>query len=264
MAVTHLDPSAAFLPALAERCADDILALFAAEPVIEDPRHGSVSGRDAVREYVGAQADWMREHSVDLDPPRTTVGSGLSITEFLARLTVDGNRTELPIAVVAELAAESAGSTRGLRAIRVYHSNWPLEGRHRLRSPIVPADPHLRLPDVIAEYMDGLHTANLARSESVFERDAYFREPSGGDYVYRGSDGIRDAYGAFYKVGPIFLEHCTVIDDGVACGVEFIAVGWGPRKFEPQAGVAVYERGRSGKLAAARVYDDVDVDLGLK
>jgi hypothetical protein len=29
-----------------------------------------------------------------------------------------------------------------------------------------------------------------------------------------------------------------------------------------QAGVAVYERGRTGRLAAARVYDDVDPPLG--
>jgi len=264
MAVTSVDPSAVFVPALADGRADEILSLFAAEPRIDDPRHGAVVGAEAVRKYVAAQASWMRDLSFHVQPIRTTLGSGRSITEFLARLTVDGNETELPIAVVAELAPGSGARTGGLRAIRVYHSNWPLEGHHRLRGPLIPADPDLELPDVVADYMDALHTANLAKSESVFEREAYFREPSGGDYIYRGSDGIRDAYGAFYKVGPIFLEHCSVIDDGVACGVEFIAVGWGPRKFEPQAGVAVYERGRSGKLAAARVYDDVDVDLGLK
>jgi hypothetical protein len=30
-----------------------------------------------------------------------------------------------------------------------------------------------------------------------------------------------------------------------------------------QAGIGVYERGDSGLLSAARIYDDVDVDLGL-
>ena len=89
-------------------------------------------------------------------------------------------------------------------------------------------------------------------------------EFDGGPHVYRGSDGIRRAYGAFYAVGGIHLLHCSVIDDGVACGVEFIAVGWGPRPFEPQAGIGIYERGRTGRLHAARVYDDVDVDLGLQ
>ena len=78
------------------------------------------------------------------------------------------------------------------------------------------------------------------------------------------SDGILAAYGAFYEVGPIHLRHCTVIDDGVACGVEFIADGWGPHPFSsPQAGIGVYERGASGLLCAARIYDDVDIDLGL-
>jgi len=120
------------------------------------------------------------------------------------------------------------------------------------------------MPDVVGEYMDALGSANLAGSMSVFEPDGYFREPSGGPHVYAGTDGINAAYGAFYNVGPIHLLHCSVIDDGVACGVEFIAVGWGPRAFEPQAGVGVYERGASGRLRAARVYDDVDVDLGLQ
>jgi len=148
--------------------------------------------------------------------------------------------------------------------VRIYHSNWPIEGRHRLRPPIIPEDRDLVLPDVVGEYMVALGSGNLAGSLAVFEPDGYFREPSGGPHVYAGSDGLRAAYGAFYAVGPIHLLHCSVIDDGVACGVEFIAVGWGPRVCEPQAGIGVYERGSSGKLHAARVYDDVDVDLGLQ
>jgi catechol 2,3-dioxygenase-like lactoylglutathione lyase family enzyme len=33
---------------------------------------------------------------------------------------------------------------------------------------------------------------------------------------------------------------------------------WGKTELPPQAGIAVYVRGQSGKLAAVRVYDDVD------
>ena len=36
---------------------------------------------------------------------------------------------------------------------------------------------------------------------------------------------------------------------------------WGRTELPPAAGVAVYVRGESGKLAAARVYDDVDPPL---
>ena len=37
---------------------------------------------------------------------------------------------------------------------------------------------------------------------------------------------------------------------------------WGKTELPPQAGVAVYVRGQSGKLAAARIYDDADPPLG--
>ena len=33
---------------------------------------------------------------------------------------------------------------------------------------------------------------------------------------------------------------------------------WGVTDIPPQAGVAVYERGSSGLLSAARIYDDVE------
>jgi hypothetical protein len=47
------------------------------------------------------------------------------------------------------------------------------------------------------------------------------------------------------------------------CGVEFTTDGRVRRRFEHQVGIGVYERGRSGKLAAARIYVDVDVDVDL-
>jgi hypothetical protein len=36
----------------------------------------------------------------------------------------------------------------------------------------------------------------------------------------------------------------------------------GKTELPPEAGVAVYARGQSGKLAAARIYDDVNPPLG--
>ncbi|MGH3115625.1 MAG: hypothetical protein ACRDQ2_00630 [Gaiellales bacterium] len=51
-------------------------------------------------------------------------------------------------------------------------------------------------------------------------------------------------------------------DDGTRCAIEYNVVRWGETELSPQPGVAVYERGRSGLLAAARVYDDVDAPLG--
>jgi hypothetical protein len=251
-------PIESFLPSLYAGRPRDVAELFAGQPAIDDPRHGTIEGQDRLEEYVDAQASWARATRLSLAPIRTTVGAGRSVVEVLASLSIDGTPTELPIAVAADHGADR------LAAVRVYHSNWPLEGRHRIRSPLLEHDPDLVLPDVVGAYMDALASADLDGSLAAFEPDGTFREPSGGRHEYRGVEGIRAAYGAFYRIGPIHLLHCTAIDDGVACGVEFNAIGWGPRRFEPQAGIGVYERGRSGRLAAARVYDDVDVDLGLQ
>lgn len=40
-------------------------------------------------------------------------------------------------------------------------------------------------------------------------------------------------------------------------------VRWGRTELPPEAGVAVYVRGQSGRLAAARIYDDADPPLGV-
>ncbi len=52
------------------------------------------------------------------------------------------------------------------------------------------------------------------------------------------------------------MEHCTLTDDGVLCAIEYNLVRWGVTDLPPQAGIAIYERGSSGLLAAARIYDD--------
>lgn len=51
-------------------------------------------------------------------------------------------------------------------------------------------------------------------------------------------------------------------DNGRVCALEYNVVAWGGTELPPEAGIAVYVRGDSGKLAAARIYDDVDPPLG--
>jgi hypothetical protein len=57
------------------------------------------------------------------------------------------------------------------------------------------------------------------------------------------------------------LEHCTATDDGRACALEYNVVRWGRTDLPPEAGIAVYVRGTTGKLAIARIYDDSDPPL---
>jgi hypothetical protein len=98
---------------------------------------------------------------------------------------------------------------------------------------------------------------------ATFEPDARAREPAGGRYVHRGLDGLRVFYARlFSNDGGIPLEHCALVDIGRACALEYNVVRWGRTELPPEAGVAVYVRGESGKLAAARIYDDADPPLG--
>lgn len=47
-----------------------------------------------------------------------------------------------------------------------------------------------------------------------------------------------------------------------ACALEYNVVRWGKTELPPEAGVAVYVRGPSGKPAAARIYDDAEPPPG--
>jgi hypothetical protein len=116
----------------------------------------------------------------------------------------------------------------------------------------------------VGEYQRALAAGDIDAIVAVFEPDGYAREPAGGRYIHSGQDGL----GAFYERmfsndGGIPLELCVLVDDGRACALEYNVVRWGKTELPPEAGVAVYVRGESGKLAAARIYDDTDPPPGV-
>jgi hypothetical protein len=74
-----------------------------------------------------------------------------------------------------------------------------------------------------------------------------------------GTAALGPFFARFFSAGGgILLEHCTVTEDGVRTALEFNAVRWGGKDLPPQAGIAVYERGTTGRIAHALVYDDVE------
>ncbi len=78
----------------------------------------------------------------------------------------------------------------------------------------------------------------------------------GAAYLHHGTEALRELYAhMFANSGGIGLEHCTLTDAGVRCAIEFNCGGWVASDIPRQAGVAVYERGGSGLLSAARIYD---------
>jgi hypothetical protein len=229
---------------------------FAGEPVLDDPRVGYVEGARRLRAFVNGTAEWLGERDAVVENVALTPTPTRTVEEVVLHLLSEegGERVELPVAIVSDRNPD-----RTLKAIRVYHSMWPLTGEHAVRPPLLPADPALQLPGgVVSDYQRALAEGDLAGIVATFEPDGYAREPSGGAYLHHGSEALREVYAhLFANGGGILLEHCTLTDDGVRCAIEYNCVRWGEDEVPPQAGVAVYERGSSGFLAAARIYDDV-------
>ena len=147
--------------------------------------------------------------------------------------------------------------------LRIYYSSWPLTGRHANRPPLLQPDPELRESDVVAEYQRALAAGDVDAIVATFEPDGYAREPAGGEHVHRGRDGLRAFYEQlFSNGGGIPLEHCSLIDDGRSCALEYNVVRWGRTELPPAGRGRRLRSGQSGKLAAARIYDDVDPPLG--
>jgi hypothetical protein len=128
---------------------------------------------------------------------------------------------------------------------------------------VLQPDPDLHVDGVVGEYQRALAAGDVEAVVTAFEPDGYMREPAGGAYVHRGTDELRALYAAFFSNGGgIPLEHCAVTDDGRSCALEYNVVAWGRTPMQPEAGIAVYVRGDTGKLASARIYDDADPPVG--
>jgi len=235
---------------------DALVRSFAARrPVLDDPRVGYVEGARGLRAFVAGTAEWLRERDAVVENIALTRTPNRTVEEVVLNLlTDDGGRVELPVAIVTDRNPD-----RTLKVIRVYHSTWPLTGEHRVRPPLLPADPNLHPQGTPALYQRALAEGNLAGIVATFEPEGYAREPSGAAYLHRGVEALYALYGhLFANADGIGLEHCTLTDDGVRCAIEYNCVRWGDAEIPPQAGVAVYERRRGGLLAAARIYDDVE------
>jgi hypothetical protein len=221
---------------------------------IDDPQFGAIGDEAPIDAYVAASADWLRKRAARPRQIATTLGPSRVVGEFEVDLTQDGRSVRLPVAVVVESERDA-----GLLRIRVYHSQWPLLGRHVIRLPLLARDPAVRESDIVGEYQAALASGDAPRIVATFEPDGCFREPAGGEFRVCGTAALDEFFTRFFSAGGgIILEHCTVTEDGTRTCLEFNAVQWGSVVMTPQAGVAVYERGRNGLIAEARIYDDVE------
>ena len=236
---------------------DALLQSFAGEPELHHPIRGRVKGRRAFARFVTETNAWLTAHNAVGGHVERIITPRRGIEETMLALDGPQGRVELPIAIVADRDEDAR-----LIELRVYYSTWPTTGRHANRPPVLQPDADLRESDVVGEYQRALAAGDVDAVVAAFEPDAYVREPAGGAYVHRGRDELVALFERFFSNdGGIPLEHCSVTDDGRSCALEYNVVRWGRTELPPQAGIAVYIRGPTGKLASGRIYDDADPPL---
>jgi hypothetical protein len=239
---------------------DALVRSFAGEPELHHPVRGRIRGVRAFETYVTETNAWLRLRNVSVEDIDAVAAGRHGIDEVVLHLDGDAGRVDLPVAVVADKVSDGR-----IDEVRIYYTSWPLTGRHANRPPVLQPDPQLRESDVVADYQRALAAGEVNAVVATFEPDGYAREPAGGRHVHTGRDQLRALFERlFSNDGGIPLEHCALIDDHRACALEYNVVRWGRTDLSPQAGVAVYVRGESGKLAAARIYDDVDPPLSSR
>jgi len=246
------DPVAQYFAALGDGNARALEDVWPGEVVVHDPRAGEIRGHKQLRQFITRNESWLADREARIETVASTCAGGRAVVELLAHLAGDGPGLAWPVAVVAESPDDRSV------VFRTYCSQLPVDGRRHLRSPILGPGAD-RPGDVVGRYQTALHAGNADAIVATFSAQGYYREAIGPYLTHRGTAELRSFFAGYFGAGGgIGLQHCAVTDDGVRCAVEFNVLRWGSHDLPPQAGIAVYERGRDGLLAAARVYDDIE------
>ena len=249
------DPVAQYLTALNEGDTRVLENAWPGEVVVYDPRAGEIRGHKQLRRFVSHNLSWLAERQARIETVASTRVPGRAVVELLAHMPDDGAEQAWPVAVVADCPDDRSV------VFRTYCSQRPVDGRRHVRPPILEPEP-AHLGDVVGRYHAALEAGDTDAIVITFTPDGYFRESIGPHATHRGTAELRSFFAAcFSEGGGIHLQRCAVTDDGVRCAVEYNCVRWDGHDMPPQAGIAVYERGADGRLAAARIYDDVDAPV---
>jgi ketosteroid isomerase-like protein len=245
------DPVAQYLQAIEQGDSHRLETVWPGQVIVNDPLVGEVRGHRELRHFVSRNQSWLAEHHARTETVADTHAGRRAVVELLAILEQGGQTVSWPIAVVAESPDDRSV------VFRTYCSTWPHEGHRHLRPPIL--NPGVHQPDgVVGRYQTALDDGDVDGILQTFQPDAYFREPIGPQAWHCGTGELRAFFLEYVRSGGLKLELCEITDNGERCAVEYNCVRWGSHDIPPQAGIAVFERGADGLLAAVRVYDDIE------
>jgi hypothetical protein len=247
--------SEVYWPALLSSEANSLALRLGERATLDEPMFGLASGTAVLARTLGEIAAWLKARDATFDNEGLIVGSDREVTEGLLSLSADGRPVVLPVAVLAQKHREREVD------LRVYYSTQAFGDAPPARTSALAHDQDMVVPPPVARHLDALARTDLAGVIASFERDATMRGPDGTSYggpnprtlrvYFEQLMGNREREG-----GTTFLKSARA-DDGTACAVELTVVRLRGREIPPQAALAVYERGDSGLLKAARLYGNI-------
>jgi hypothetical protein len=250
--------SEVYFPALVACAPEPLTQRLGDRATVDDPIFGRTTGMPALQRYLEEVAAWLGKHAATFDRVAFTMGSDRDVTEGTLGLTFDGRRVSVPVAVVAERRKEREVE------VRLYYSTRPINGAHAVRSPLLPQDDQIAVPPPIDAHLAALAKGDVQAIVASFEIGATLRNPAGEVFTREADGGSLRAFyerlfGAASGVGGVDLLNGGRADDGSTCALEYTIVKMRGKGVPAQAGLAVYERGDSGLLRAARVYEDAEI-----
>jgi hypothetical protein len=239
-------PAHRYFPALVAGDAGRIRALFAGEPALDDPLSGRIdaAGLDAhaaaARElFAGAVAQYVPAGMVETDERVVAHGRILDRRAGVAAV--------LDVACVCERAEDGR-----FRELRAYWTPAALQGRRGERAPVLPADPDLPLPPIVAR-----HLRALAADDITGVLDTYDGRCLASNPWSTAEDTVRGQYGArIGEQGAVVLSPCSVTVGEDACAVEYVTTRWDGAEVPPQAGLTLFQL-RGGLICGVQVFGDL-------
>jgi hypothetical protein len=217
---------------------------------VEDRVAGSLQGSAAVGRFVDRSKAWLDEHAARIDRVAVTTSPIRTVAEFSVSVAEGGRSMVLPLALVVE-------PTSAELRLRIYVSLWALTGRRIVRPPLLAPNPEAYPAGIPGRYLRALRDGDAAACVACYEDDGCLQGPGGPASARCGRLTLAVEYPQHLERGGIVLEPCTVTANDERTAVEFNIVRWGDVDLPPQAGISVYQMGRTGRILGNRVYDDV-------